>query len=1108
MEVLQTQTISTASKFAKSFQKGIENLEKLVIDKKSPSFEDTDDVAKLVYDRPMVRRYKIVNILKQEYGAKKDLQFILDVIDHKRETSKLVVRGEYCELELEKDDIIHIFITDPAHPKLVDNLRNLLIWNPDILLSATTIAQQIDCPRKTVVLSRYKFPGISSLPIIVGEMVHFIFQECICAENWTYDFMNKILDELLQQYLLAIFGIQKDKEDVKEEVEKHFPYLETWFKTYYKQPLSKKNVIEETSEKEGVMFAVEEALDIEEEIRSPVFGIKGKVDATVTAKFLNKNLQGKFMIPMEIKTGKEYIYHHAQASLYSLLFKDRYDMIIDSYLLVYTKEGTTKKCNIRVSDLRSLISLRNKVSQYIKDNFKLPPLVKNSSCDRCDVRTACMTLNHLTEFGTKEDCGIDEDEYETITRGIFNNDIYREYYQYWDKLIASEEDISNRAIKDLWTKNASERHGKCFDGMKIVESNDTITSNFLYAATHGDKSQQQQSFKYSFAKADARDSVNLLQSQFNVSDRVIISDEEGHYAITTGTIKYISRDKIVISARRRIITSDYKLKNYNRSNNQVFQSVLRPSQINSQKSGEKKFRIDKDEMFYGLGLARYNVLNLFLPHGATKIRKLVVDFEKPSYADKNPFPMEDQEKFNQDQVAAFEKIFTTKDYSLVLGMPGTGKTTVIAQIIKVLVQQDKSVLLTSYTNSAVDNILLKLKELGIDFLRIGHPQRVHKDIHTHIPGFREPITTYNQYVNTYMSPKVVATTCLGITDVCFSLRDSFDYCIVDEASQITLPINLGPLSFGKKFVLVGDHQQLPPLVLHPDQKVKQGLSQSLFKILAERHPQSVCELTYQYRMCKDIMEVSNILVYGNRLKCGSDEVAERSLTIPRIGVLDDLVINKNLPTEYRWMNDIFQKQNKVLFLDHDNLPALEETIGDMVRNPVEAKLTQQIVHALVSGGVTEDQIGIMSLYRSQVDLLRRTFGAKTNLEILTADQYQGRDKECIIISLVKSNERKNSGDLLKEWRRLNVAITRARSKLIILGSRSTLSSTDTTKTFIDFLENKGWYYMLPEDAHLMYNSPKVPTMTQSPIKTRKNTQESVLLNRRQVLKNVIQDITN
>ena len=201
-------------------------------------------------------------------------------------------------------------------------------------------------------------------------------------------------------------------------------------------------------------------------------------------------------------------------------------------------------------------------------------------------------------------------------------------------------------------------------------------------------------------------------------------------------------------------------------------------------------------MFYGLGLARYNVLNLFLPKGAAKTRRMVVDYEKPTYKDKPEFKIPDKQKFNSDQIAAMEKVFSTNDYALILGMPGTGKTTVIAELIRIMVSEGMSVLLTSYTNSAVDNILLKLKDLGVDFLRVGYPLRVHKDIHPYIPDNKH-IKTYNQYFDTYNSPKVVATTCLGITDPCFNLRGSFDICIVDEASQIALPINLGPLSFSK-----------------------------------------------------------------------------------------------------------------------------------------------------------------------------------------------------------------------------------------------------------------------------------------------------------------------
>ena len=124
-------------------------------------------------------------------------------------------------------------------------------------------------------------------------------------------------------------------------------------------------------------------------------------------------------------------------------------------------------------------------------------------------------------------------------------------------------------------------------------------------------------------------------------------------------------------------------------------------------------------------------------------------------------------------------------------------------------------------------------------------------------------------------------------------RRKFDYCIVDEASQITLPTCLGPLRMADTFVLVGDHFQLPPIVSSvnalenlTDSQVKNpearrgGLDVSLFKLLSEKHPQAVVDLSYQYRMNEDIMLLSNRLVYENRLKCGSDQVAQQGLVIP------------------------------------------------------------------------------------------------------------------------------------------------------------------------------------------------------------------------------------
>jgi len=147
-----------------------------------------------------------------------------------------------------------------------------------------------------------------------------------------------------------------------------------------------------------------------------------------------------------------------------------------------------------------------------------------------------------------------------------------------------------------------------------------------------------------------------------------------------------------------------------------------------------------------------------------------------------------------------------------------------------------------------------------------------------------------------LTPPVVATTCLSIDQSVFRCallsalelmlprsaifsRREFDVCIVDEASQITLPTCLGPLRFANRFILVGDHHQLPPLVRSHEAR-EGGLDESLFKRLCDAHPEAVVDLRSQYRMNEDIMLLANELVYSNKLSCGTPEVAARSLLMP------------------------------------------------------------------------------------------------------------------------------------------------------------------------------------------------------------------------------------
>jgi DNA replication ATP-dependent helicase Dna2 len=311
------------------------------------------------------------------------------------------------------------------------------------------------------------------------------------------------------------------------------------------------------------------------------------------------------------------------------------------------------------------------------------------------------------------------------------------------------------------------------------------------------------------------------------------------------------------------------------------------------------------------------------------------------------------------------------------------------------------------------------------------------------------------------------------------------------------------LRFCEKFVLVGDHNQLPPLVQHPRPDVKHELSQSLFKILADAYPESVVELPYQYRMCSDIMELSNLLIYDNHLQCGSEAVANQSLVIPSLHNLL-YYMSPNLKDSERWIDHALKDSNKVIFFDHDQIPAIERGGGSNIENPTEATLVTQIVNSLLATGVEEKNIGVMSFNRGQLRLLRRVLD-DNDIEILTADQFQGRDKECIIISLVRSNEENKAGDLVKEWRRVNVAITRAKSKLIILGSKSTLSSAKTIRKFIELLDSRGWIYQLPSNALSLYNFEKLKLKSTPPTK-RQRISTPKLIKNHQVLNDIMNDM--
>lgn len=747
-------------------------------------------------------------------------------------------------------------------------------------------------------------------------------------------------------------------------------------------------------------------------------------------------------------------------------------------ILYYTETSEISRIPAVRHELIHMIMQRNELACYVRHRLELPPMLKSPHlCGRCYAKSSCFLYHKLVDEGNVETSGMGEEFYE-VTGHL--NTTHQAFFQKWDDLITKEEKVMMKFRRELWTMQSDERQkiGRCF-------GNVIIDPEFIHEEKDGPKINR---FLYAFTKPTPNPGFSFTESQIITGEPVVISDEKGHFALANGYVTKIHKHRIHVAVDRRLYNTRIRKDDFDAERNQIFNGIMEISENGSEKPtveatklGETAlYRIDKDEFSNGMATVRNNLIKLMEKDvfGAQALRKLIIEGVEPTFLQDPPqYPLSNsagQASLNTDQRRAIEKVMSAKDYALVLGMPGTGKTTTITHIIRALAAQGKSILLTSYTHTAVDNILLKIRDTGIGVFRIGNVAKVHPGVQEFAKLSGIPMKTVEEIKNAY-SQQIVATTCLGINHSIFNQR-VFDYCIVDEASQITLPVCLGPVRLAKKFILVGDHYQLPPLVQNKEAQ-EGGLDISLFKMLSDRHPFSVVNLEHQYRMCEDIMTLSNTLIYDGRLKCGTPAVAQRTLTIPNIDALKKHHIQSshsfmsqaaclNPARGSCWLRNLIDPSAKVCLVNTDALLSVSREVanGSRIVNECEVTITTQLVESLITVGIDPSEIGVITLYRSQLALLKQNMQQHPSVEMHTADKFQGRDKEVIVLSLVRSNEALNVGDLLKDWRRVNVAFTRARTKLLIIGSASTIKGNDLLADFVNLMASKNWIYNLTPKA--------------------------------------------
>jgi DNA replication ATP-dependent helicase Dna2 len=383
---------------------------------------------------------------------------------------------------------------------------------------------------------------------------------------------------------------------------------------------------------------------------------------------------------------------------------------------------------------------------------------------------------------------------------------------------------------------------------------------------------------------------------------------------------------------------------------------------------------------------------------------------------------------NHAQDEAVRLAVAAEDCTLVHGPPGTGKTYALARIVRALADRGERVLLSAFTNRAVDNAVEALDEQGFsDVVRVGTESGVREDIQSYRldpagdPGERARMLRE--------APVVAATTATASSR---HLRtQEFDVAVIDEAGQLTEPDALAPIARADRFVLVGDHRQLPPVVRAEDgdggaSGETAALSRSLFERLIDAYPDAGVTLDRQYRMAQRIQAFSSREFYDGALRPATVEVATQTLADL------DGVDASALPEHLR---------DSVTFVDPDGT-----TEGNA--NPGEAAAVADVVADFLAAGVAPEDVGVIAPFRAQV----AEIGGRVpdGVTVDTVDRFQGSSEEVVVVSFVATGTLESP--IFEDYRRVNVALTRAKKALVLVGDRGALESDDLYARMVEWAE--------------------------------------------------------
>ena len=936
------------------------------------------------------------------------------------------------------------------------NDYTLAILEPDTVLNITDLSHAEYCPRQYLLHRLAASPP--SAAAIRGNLVHYSFKELLKEYGGSKPVADHIADEpetalsTLHHYFedelerstidLALANVSPD--EIRADVVPHLESLANWFQKQYATLWDMPAMTMHGQDTEVDEQKHENGVRAETFLLAPEIGLRGRLDL-----FWKQTGRQRLL---ELKTGGAKgdlpnAAHRWQVQGYHALLAVRRDSKMKKALATLLYSGTpaeaqdfrilfTVKQFQRVNENRNILVL-----SHVTGRAPAPP--GPSRCTKCAMLDQCTQVSSLLDWRPPEpDSQVNGNagtQFIVTSQGMDtnvheHNGLHlpivqaqdRLFFTNYYKLLHLEGRESEFQQAMLWKTSVKER----------IEQGSAIDNIQLKIREQTDQGEWEQTF------------ACKNTSELREGDEVLLSDGNPITGeVVTGTIISISAEQVRVWTRE-LIAHPRLIDRYDNSivNVRTLQNLLRWLQVD------------------------------------THLRGLVAGSVRPRF---NTTPVTPREDFNDAQNLAVERALQMHDYLLIHGPPGTGKTSVIAEIVQRLCGQGQRVMLAAFTNQAVDNMLKRLDTEGFsDYVRLGYERSVDDAVQDHLlqrlvereQDGQHTLQTVRQILR---KARVIASTTAMWSSDKYNPPSSgviednhedallqFDVAIIDEAGQLTLPAILGALRFAKRFILVGDEKQLPPLVLSKE-AIEQGLAQSLFSILKHlddgytknggKAVSACVPLTVQYRMNKWISRFASSMFYEGKLiphQSVADAVLELAGPQTRLLVEAPSILRAIDPS------------HPMVFLD------VRGELEGIKTSNAEAQTVREVVAGLLVRGIAPADIGIIAPYRAQVANLRRhlldetersrwqqfPFESAQNVDITalsidTVDRFQGGERQVIIISFATTTPPEVEGQLrehLTNPNRLNVALTRARHKLILVGCPPALEKLPVFDRLLDY----------------------------------------------------------